>query len=31
MSLKKLKLDFSEVYDINDIVIQGLTMLLESL
>lgn len=31
MSLKKLKLDLSEVYDINDIVIEGLTLLLESL
>jgi len=30
-NLTKLKLDFSEVFNINDIVIEGLSMLLESL
>ena len=29
--LIKLSLDFSEVYDINDIVIEGLSMLIENL
>lgn len=29
--LRKLKLDLSEVYDINDIVMEGISMLLESL
>ena len=27
-NLKKLKLDFAEVFDINDIVMEGLAMLL---
>lgn len=30
-NLTKLHLDFSEVYDINDFVIEGLSMLLETL
>lgn len=29
--LNKLSLDFSEVYDINDFVMEGLSMLLENL
>lgn len=30
-NLTKLHLDFSEVYDINDFVVEGLSMLLETL
>lgn len=30
MSLEKLHFDFSEIYDVNDFVLEGLGMLIES-